>query len=128
MRALIKSIFSNYDILSINGEKNPLSINLWQKYNIRLESWGTDYDTPISLNQEDSLLDDAIDLNVECDQWVGRQPSCQPALPNRILFVDGPDGLTLVLSAKMVTKSCTEPLLRSPSVPYWSIAPLVELR
>lgn len=89
MCAFIKSIFLNYDILSLNGEKNTLSINLWQKYNIRLESWGTDYDTPISLNQEDSLLDDAIDLNVECDEWVGRRPSCEPALPNRILFVDG---------------------------------------
>ena len=66
-----------------------MSNDFWRDYNFRLESWGTDYDTPISQSQEDSASDDVVDTNIEGDNWVPHRPTSEPSLPKKIIFVDG---------------------------------------
>ncbi len=66
-----------------------MSNDFWENHKVRLEPWGTEYDTPISLSQEESISETAIDLNVEGCDWVKRKPNSEPTLPKKIIFVDG---------------------------------------
>ncbi|NJO44834.1 MAG: hypothetical protein HC835_03940 [Oscillatoriales cyanobacterium RM2_1_1] len=63
--------------------------NFWKNYQIRLEPWGIDYDTPVQFSAEETPADIAIDLNVEQPEWLPCQAPNSTPLPERLLFVDG---------------------------------------
>ncbi|MGL5080142.1 MAG: hypothetical protein ACRC8A_01515 [Microcoleaceae cyanobacterium] len=63
--------------------------SFWKNYDIRLEPWGIDYDTPVRFSVGETQSDVAIELEVEQAAW---EPCSAPnpiALPDRLLFIDG---------------------------------------
>jgi uncharacterized protein len=66
-----------------------MPIDFWNTYQFRLESWGTDYDSPINFNDEENTTVKSIDLTVESEKWKALQPDRFANLPKQIVFVDG---------------------------------------
>lgn len=64
-----------------------MSSNFWQDYHFRIEPWGTDYDSPIDI--QESVPDNTVDPNVEGGDWVKRKLTYEPTLPKKIIFIDG---------------------------------------
>lgn len=66
-----------------------MSNNFWQQYHFRIDPWGTDYDASVGIQREETLAQQTIDPTVEHHQWQQCTPAQPPALPQKIVFVDG---------------------------------------
>ncbi len=63
-----------------------MSKEFWRDYNFRLEPWGTDYDTPIGLSQEDVVYGSGVITHV---QALGEE------LPTQVKVHKSPEGSRL---------------------------------
>ena len=67
-----------------------MSENFWRNYQIRIEPWATEYDSPIGITDEENISDKPpIDITVESKDWKPRQPDPSAKIPEKIVFVDG---------------------------------------
>lgn len=66
-----------------------MSSDFWRAYQFRLETWGTDNESPIRWTEEEGATVEPVDLTVESNDWQPRRPSQLPHLPEKIIFVDG---------------------------------------
>lgn len=72
-------------IISMN---HASSNEFWKNYNFRIEPWGTDFASPIDL-EEDTSYSPIMNLAAESALWTKLRPSYQPTLPPKIVFIDG---------------------------------------
>ena len=65
-----------------------MSLNFWKENNFRLEPWGTDYQSPIDL-EELSESSSEVDPTVEAADWSKFKTTKPPELPQQLIFIDG---------------------------------------
>ncbi|ERN41451.1 hypothetical protein KR51_00020250 [Rubidibacter lacunae KORDI 51-2] len=64
-------------------------MNFWQANSIQFSPWGADYDLPVAMGEPDAAGNDAIDFHAEARAWEPYCPQIRPALPDRIILIDG---------------------------------------
>ena len=82
-------IASHLQPLNRANTRKLMPENFWSNYQIRLEPWATEYDSPIRLTDEEDKFIEPIDITVESKEWKVFQPATSANIPKKIVFVDG---------------------------------------
>jgi hypothetical protein len=65
-----------------------MSREFWQQYQLRLEPWGIEFDTPIQWDEE-NVNPEQIDLTPEQTDWSACEPQAELQMPRSLWFIDG---------------------------------------
>lgn len=66
-----------------------MSENFWNDYQIRIDPWSSDYDSPINLVDDENVSSETIDIAVESSEWKPLAANSSVHIPEKIIFIDG---------------------------------------